>query len=213
MTTLRICFVGDSITNGTADDACLGWPGRLCAAERARGHDVTIYNLGVRAETTAHIVPRWRQECAPRLPDHSPGALVFAFGVNDIAEEAGALRCPFVDSLANARRIVGEALAWKPVLWIGPAPVDESLQPLQPAPGVSYAFQNQRAADLSAAYGAAADELGVPFLDLFTPLAADRRYLESLKQADGVHPDAAGYAAIAEQVGRWADWRAWFDGG
>ena len=61
MTILRICFVGDSITQGTADKEYLGWPGRLCAGERARGHDLTCYNLGVRADTTADIARRWRE--------------------------------------------------------------------------------------------------------------------------------------------------------
>ena len=86
-------------------------------------------------------------------------------------------------------------------------------------PAVTARFDNQQGGanallgvSLAVAHAAAA-ELGVPFLDLFTPLAADRRYLDSLQAADGVHPDAAGYAVIAEQVGRWPAWRAWFDGG
>ncbi len=41
MTAIRICFVGDSITAGTGDNTCLGWPGRISAAEIARGHDVS----------------------------------------------------------------------------------------------------------------------------------------------------------------------------
>ncbi|HZC55143.1 MAG TPA: hypothetical protein VE396_03730 [Xanthobacteraceae bacterium] len=32
---IRICFFGDSMVNGTGDDACLGWVGRICAAAGA----------------------------------------------------------------------------------------------------------------------------------------------------------------------------------
>jgi len=39
MATLRICFVGDSITVGSGDTDFLGWPGRACIAETQRGHD------------------------------------------------------------------------------------------------------------------------------------------------------------------------------
>jgi len=212
MTVLRICFVGDSITNGTADDQCLGWPGRLCATERKRGHDLTLYNLGVRAETSDHIRPRWRMECQPRLPDHSSGAVVFAFGVNDIAEEAGELRCEPARSLANARAILAEAVAWRPVIWISPAPVDHEKQPLEPAPGVSYSFHNGRARDLVAAQSALAAELGVDYLDVFAPLSNDKAYLASLAAGDGVHPTAEGYARIAALVETWPAWRAWLDG-
>jgi len=55
MTVLRICFVGDSLTLGTNDDEYLGWPGRIAKRERAAGHDVTVYNLGVRADTSEMI--------------------------------------------------------------------------------------------------------------------------------------------------------------
>lgn len=212
MTTLRICFVGDSITNGTLDGDYLGWPGRLCMAERAAGHDLTLYNLGVRADTSAHIAERWQEECAVRLPDHTPGALVFAFGVNDAADEQGVgIRVPQEASVANARTILSTARAWKPTLWIGPAPIDETRQPLVPAPGVAYAFDNTRTSELSRAYAELAEELEIPYLDLFTPLAASAAWAEALAGGDGVHPPAAGYAEIADRVRAWPAWRAWLD--
>lgn len=62
MVALRICFGGNSITNGTGDDEYLGWPGRLCAAERARSHDFSHYNLGIRGDTSEMIEARWRDE-------------------------------------------------------------------------------------------------------------------------------------------------------
>jgi lysophospholipase L1-like esterase len=38
MSDLRICFVGDSLTNGTGDPDCLGWTGRVCASAYERGY-------------------------------------------------------------------------------------------------------------------------------------------------------------------------------
>ncbi len=208
MTTLRICFVGDSITNGTLDGDYLGWPGRLCMAERAAGHDVTLYNLGVRADTSADIAGRWLGECSVRLPDHVQGALVFAFGVNDAAEEEGVgLRVPLEQSVDNAREILTAARALHPTVWIGPAPVDESRQPIRPGPGVAYHFNNKRTAALNQAYAGLAETLSVPYLDVFTPLAASRAWAKALAGGDGVHPVAAGYALIADLVRAWQPWR------
>ena len=50
MTQIRIGFVGDSITHGTGDETLLGWTYRVGQAEAAKGHDVTVYNLGIRAD-------------------------------------------------------------------------------------------------------------------------------------------------------------------
>ena len=213
MTTLRLCFVGDSITAGTGDAHYLGWPGRLCAAEAKRGHDLTSYNLGVRADTSRHVAQRWRAECAARLPDDMPGAIVFAFGINDTAVENGGPepRVPLQESLANARTILKEAKAWRPVLWIGPVPVEETMQPVRPAANVSYDLRNSRIAEYDRTFAGLAAELGVPYLDLFSAFGADARWARAGRAGDGVHPPAEGYALLAERVGAWRAWRAWLD--
>jgi len=79
VTAIRICFTGDSITLGTGDETTLGWPGRLGRAAWSQGHEDTVYNLGVRGETSADIRLRWRNEAARRLPSTMNWALVFAF--------------------------------------------------------------------------------------------------------------------------------------
>jgi len=212
MTALRICFVGDSLTNGTNDEDFQGWPGRLCAGERARGHDVTHYNLGIRAETSEDIEVRWRAECAPRLLDVHAGALVFSFGVNDMAiENSGTLRVSRQHSLEAAKRILGPAQEWKPTLWIGPVPVDDTQQPFQSAPGISYNFSTERLSELSQDYQSLAAEMGIPYLDLLKPLAEDERWRNSFRQGDGVHPGANGYRIMAEKIALWPDWRVWWD--
>lgn len=212
MTALRICFVGDSITAGTGDDACLGWPGRLCAAERRRGHDISLYNLGIRGDTSTMIAARWRVECSTRLPEPHPGALVFAFGINDTAREAdGSLRVGHDKSVAVARQILAEAKAWKPVLMVGPTPILQESLTLSLNPGVPRELQDARIASASSAYQTLCRELDVPYLDLFTLLSADMHFRKSMVAGDGVHPTADGYAVMAELIGRWPAWRKWFD--
>jgi lysophospholipase L1-like esterase len=51
---VRVCFLGDSFVAGVGDPHCLGWAGRLAALSHARGLLLTVYNLGVRRDTTRH---------------------------------------------------------------------------------------------------------------------------------------------------------------
>ena len=213
MTALRICFVGDSLTLGTNDQDYMGWPGRLAQKENSKGHDVTIYNLGVRADTSEQIAGRWQSECAARLPDIHPGALVFAFGINDAAVENDNLspRVELDRSVSVARQMMGRAKALKPVLWIGPAPVDANKQPFQTSPEMRYTFNNGYASLLSDAYAGIADDLDIPYLDLFTPLASSADWETHFEGLDGVHPVATGYAVMAARIAAWSEWRKWFD--
>jgi len=210
MTVLRICFLGDSITAGTGDDTYLGWPGRLCAAERARGHDLTNYNLGIRADTSSMIAKRWRAECEVRLPAEFPAALVFAFGINDTAEEPAGLRVNPEESARVARAILGEAAKWKPTLMIGPTPIDESKMPIRVGP-VPRDIRNARIATASRILEGIAAEVGVPYLDLYSSLAEDAEFRKSLAAGDGVHPTADGYSVMAARIGAWSGWRRWLD--
>ena len=212
MTVMRYAFVGDSITAGTGDDDFLGWPGRVCVRERKAGHDVTLYNLGVRGDTSALIEPRWRKECEARFPPDVPCAIVFAFGINDSAEDVGkGLRVPLPESLKLARKMLTEAKAWRPTLWIGPTPVDETLQPMRPRPGMVYDFRNARIVEYSKAYAVLAAELGAPYLDCYAPFEKNAQIAADLHALDGVHPLRDGYGLMAERVAAWPAWRKLLD--
>jgi len=212
VTVLRICFVGDSITLGVGDDAYNGWPGRLCQAEAARGHDVTLYNLGIRADTSELVRQRWQAECAPRLPDTVDGALVFAFGVNDMAEMGGTgIRVPAARSVENARAILTAARDWLPTLMVGPIPTVDDLQPYTYPNGLTFNFVSARAAALSTAYAELCAELDVPFLNLHEKLAGNAQWQACQRAIDGVHVSGDGYGLVADLVGTWPAWRAWFN--
>lgn len=212
MKALRLCAVGDSFVLGTGDGAFLGWPGRLAERAHAEGHDVTLYNLGIRADTSRDIALRWRAECTARLPAIHPNTLVFSFGVNDAAEDltTGAVRVPHDESVVTARAIIKEAMAWTRTLWIGPPFPDDTRPPGRASPGPAYRMSAERVEALNRAYAALAGEIGVPYLDLFAPLSTSPAWRQALAKGDGAHPTDAGYDLIADLVEAWPAWPALF---
>ena len=193
---MRLCFIGDSFVNGTGDPDCLGWVGRICAAARRRGHDLTAYNLGIRRDTSADIAARWQEEALRRLPAGMDCRLVFSFGANDCVVEAGGPRVAPAQSLASAGAILDTARRWHPTLMLGPPPL---------------AMDGTRArlGDLSYAFAGLASELDIPYFVLFTPLSAAPLWHKESAAGDGAHPGAAGYVLIAELVEQWPAWRRW----
>ena len=193
---MRICFIGDSFVSGAYDSECLGWAGRISAAARRRGHDVSPYNLGVRGETSAQIAKRWRAEAECRQSPQQEGRLVFEFGVNDAREVNGKPLMEASQSLASAREMLGAAAKWKPTLMIGPPPgCDEP--------------RNGRVKDLSARLKKLCGELGIPYFDSYAALIGSTVWMPSCRSVDGTHPSAEGYAEWARMIDAWAPWREW----
>jgi len=209
MTNLRVCFIGDSITNGTGDNDIRGWPGRLCAAEVAAGHDLTDYNLGIRGDTSADMLPRWKSEVTVRLPPFLKCAVVFNFGLNDATEQDGAVRVSMGGSIKNARAMLSEAKALYPTLWVGPGAVDDSKMPLDTETGAIRDKRNARTADYNLGYKALADELEIPYLDMLSKLRNDSEWHAQL--ADGLHPTPEGHQKMAGIIGEWNAWRNLLD--
>lgn len=192
---MRICFIGDSFVNGTGDPDCLGWTGRVCALARHRGVDLTLYNLGIRRDTSCDIAARWRAEALARQPAEAPGLLVFSFGVNDSCEDLpGIQRVAPPHSLDVARTMLAEAAALHPTLMIGPPPIDDDAV-------------NARTRALSTALGDLCRQLGIPFLETFAALEAVPVWRHEAAAGDGAHPGAGGYAALAGLVDAWPAWR------
>ncbi len=212
MTELRVCFIGDSLVLGTGDEEFLGWPGRIMQHERKAGHDLSLYNTGIRGDTTIMIEARWRTEAEARLPAENPGALVFSFGCNDMAMDDGVLRNTPEDAVASAKSMISEAKDWLPTLWVGPPPVNDDDMPFSSAPGRARFLSSSRNAQLSDMFEKVANELSVPYLDLCTPLSEDPHWAAHYTPGDGVHPMGSGYAAMAKLIIEWDAWRAWFDG-
>jgi acyl-CoA thioesterase I len=210
---LRVCVIGDSIAAGTGDEAGLGWHGRLALEAWTSGADLTIYDLGVRGDTTVEVARHWRQEADVRLPSIFPAAIVFEFGLNDCAvrtTRAGehGRRVVLSDSLRLLEEVLDEASSLGDVLMVGPAPVDESLPGPQLVAGVTQSLLNRDIAELDEAFGHVARSSGVDYLSVFDRLSADADWSRALRASDGVHPTGQGYQALASIVGAWPPWQA-----
>jgi acyl-CoA thioesterase I len=192
----RICFIGDSFVSGAFDSECTGFVGRLCAKARARGHDLSPYNLGIRGETSMQIARRWRAEAEVRQAAAQEGRLVFEFGVNDVRDMDGKRQMELAQSLAAAREILTAASRWKPVLMIGPPPTGDEAR-------------NARLRDVSGNMEKLCAELSVPYFDSYARLMAVPAYLTDVKSVDGTHPSATGYGLWADAIDSWHPWRQW----
>jgi lysophospholipase L1-like esterase len=189
---LRVCFVGDSFVAGVGDPDHLGWVGRIAARTHRAGQPLTAYNLGIRRNTSDDVLARWRVECALRLPVDSTGAIVLSFGVNDTVIENGQPRVTSERSASNLATLLTR-VGW-PVLVVGPVPVADEQH-------------NHRIAELNKMFRGICDARQQRYVDAFCPLSADPTWLDQVKNGDGAHPSAEGYAACAELV--WPHWSAW----
>jgi lysophospholipase L1-like esterase len=201
----RIFCLGDSITLGCNDSLGLGWPGRLGRDLSHSGRSLAIYNLGINGDTSVDIARRWRREVDARSRD-AAGLILFAFGFNDASRQAnGELQVELEESIGVARRLLLEAKAFSEVLWIGPTPLDESVNPLRTDFDI-WTMYNADIALYDSAYAQLALEIGIDYLRLFPTFLNSPRYLAALNAGDKVHPGDDGYAMIAESILDWDSW-------
>ena len=193
---MRLLTFGDSFVAGVGDPDHRGWVGRALAGRP----EVTLYNLGIRRETSADVARRWRAEAEPRLVAGEPCRIVFSLGVNDCLAEGGAQRVAAAQSLLNVRAMLTGAAQLCPALLVGPPPIADA--------GVA-----ARAEALNEHLRLLCARLNAPFIDVFRPLAADGLWLAEAAAFDGAHPGAAGYQRMADLVAAHPAWRSFTQAG
>lgn len=171
-----VLVVGTSLTAGLGLDPSEAYPALLQAMVDSAGLRYRVVNRGVSGETSTGA--RQRIDWLLRQP---VAVLVLETGAND------GLRGLPPDSLrANLEAIVRRARAASPppaVLLLG----------MEAPPNLGAAY----AAAFRSAYRDAARALGVPLVPF---LLAGVGGVDSLNQADGIHPTAAGQRVIARTV-------------
>ena len=150
-----------------------------------------MHNLGVRGDTTAGVLERWRSEVGRRLEDGADNRLVVAVGAGDVDGGISLAR-----TRLNLANVVDEAAA-------------DGLQPfvVGPPPRADRAFNDRLRAVVDAERDVC-ERRSVPFVDCFEPLLSHEQWAADLSTGDGVHPGQAGYGLLAWLVLHcgWPQW-------
>ena len=188
---VRLCVVGDSYVTGYGDAKALGWVGRVAARTPRDQVDLTVHNLGIRGDSSAGVLARWREETGRRWHDGADNRLVVAVGAHDIGQGISLAR-----SRLNLANVVDDAVAsrLRPLV-VGPPPwLDPEV--------------NERLEVVVDAQRDVCERRGVIYVDCFTPLRSHENWYADLGVGDGVHPGQAGYGLLAWLVlhGGWSPW-------
>jgi acyl-CoA thioesterase-1 len=196
---IRVACVGDSITFGArlTDRANGSYPAQL---QSLLGDGAEVMNFGVGSCT---LIRKGRPNVwsqLERIRQSNPDVVVVSLGTNDTC--GGARRCwDHKDEFpADCRDLIDALKAFpsKPSVWIcAPTPMVLETPGLSPKRRADLETRKPRLLDLIAIVKTVAIEKKVGLIDLNTPLA-DRP--ELFTESDGVHPNQAGYLAVAELV-------------
>lgn len=177
---IGVCFVGDGFVAGYGDPKALGWVSRVVGRTPTHGADLTAYNLGVRGDSSAEVMNRWRTECPPRWEDRTERRLVVGVGARDLDGGISTAR-----SRLNLANVLDEAAATGIATFVvGPTPTLDT-------------DENARLQVLAEAQADVCSRRGVPYVDCFFPLRDHDQWQSDLAAGDGVHPGQAGYGLIA----------------
>jgi len=115
---IALVFIGDAYAAGYGDPKGLGWVPRVVGRTAHPEVDITAYQLGVRDDSSADVLARWRIECPPRWQGRTEKRLVVAVGHNDAVNDMTTARVRL--NLAN---ILDDAAAsGVAVFAVGPPP-------------------------------------------------------------------------------------------
>lgn len=190
---IALCFVGNSLVAGYGDPKALGWVARVLARTPHRDVDLTAYNLGVRGQSSADMLSRWRSETAVRWDGRNERRLVLGFGAADLSSGLTTAR-----SRLNLANILDDAATNGIASFVvGPPPVLD-------------ADTNERLGTLSEAMSDVCSRRGVTYVDCFRPLLGHEQWQSDLAAGDGTHPGQTGYGLLAWLVLH-AGWLRWLE--
>jgi lysophospholipase L1-like esterase len=187
-----VVFIGASLVVGVGDPKGQGWVSRVVGRTHHPDLELSAYNLGVRGDTTADVLARWKSECAPRWKDRAEKRLVVSVGANDAASGVTLARHRL--NLANI--LDDAASAGIGTFVVSPPPTDDQ-------------EINAKLDVLVEAQADVCGRRGVPFVDCYRPLLGHDQWLGDLAASRVPHhPGQAGYGLIAWLVlhNGWYDW-------
>jgi len=184
-----VFFVGDELVSGHGDPKALGWTGRVAARTMPLAPTLRFHTLGVPGETTTDLAARWDGE-ALRRRGEGGAAVLFAVGWHDVRSGVS----PTLTRLNLANALDRAADLGFATMLAGPPPGRPE--------------EDRAIAELAALSADAAGRRGVPFIDLYGPLARHEQWAADVASSAQGLPLQAGYGLIAWLIlhSTWHEW-------
>ncbi len=208
----KLFFIGDSITAGSCDAVGGGWVARLSAdifveggkaEDEGRCFSCFPLNLSVPGNTVSHLIDRLEAEVGNRLTAWQPdGAsqIMFAIGTNDSRYVVDEQRPLFSEEQFKANLVSLITLAkgmTSNISFLGLCPIDDAL--LNPVPWrPNMAYKNERVGLFESIIQDVCRDNGLAFLQMWEAFMAQENWKDLF--VDGLHPNSAGHAFIAQRV-------------
>jgi lysophospholipase L1-like esterase len=190
----NVFFVGDELVAGHGDPKALGWAGRVAARTLPHAPDLAFHTLAVPGETTGEMTTRWDDEALRRLGAEGVEAaqkyVLFAVGRHDVYRGVSPTMTRL--NLANALDRAS-ALGFSPML-------------AGPPPGAPQ--HNEEISQLAALCEESAARRGVPYVDMYGPLARHEQWATDMASREDSLPLQAGHGLMAWLVLH-SQWHAW----
>ncbi len=201
----RICFIGDSITEGHSDNARLGWVGRLA---QSLPNDFGIYNLGVSAQTLSQFHARAKIECGSRLDDREHKGIVLGAGLNDLCKFDGDVTRTSMETIQSMlHELLDDLVKVAPLIVVGPFPIAEEFNPFfSVSLQANTYFSNASIKEADQLYAESCKARNIPYLSMIDALL-NSDYMKSLRENDGIHPKGEGYKIAADIIQNWDAWQ------
>jgi lysophospholipase L1-like esterase len=163
-----------------------------------RGEVHSVFNLGIAGNTTQMILDRLENEITARVKPDDEVVFVYSAGLNDskaVGEPDSFTNTPEIYA-ENLRKIVKVFHQYgQKILFVGLNPLDETKTTPK---GTGSYFWLDRSRLFDKTLRDVASELNIPFVSVFQPMI-DSDYM-TLLYSDGLHPNDAGHAWIAEHA-------------
>ena len=199
--TIHIACIGDSITAGAClkDPAKNSYPARLQVLLGDR-YKVTNHGVGGCTLIRKGTPNVWTTLERMRRENIHPDVIVLSLGTNDTCGGKRACWSHKDDFPGDCRDLIDslQALPGKPRIWIcAPTPMVLETPGLDPERKKDLTERGPRLRELITVIEKIAEEKRLGLIDLNTPLAGKPEFFT---KEDGVHPNKAGYQAIAELI-------------
>ncbi len=210
----KLVYLGDSITEGFGDEKAIGWAGRISQTLNVSDTDTSwsVSNLGAGGDT----IIDGKHRLSTILLNY-PTHLLMSFGTNDMSRIMWPDNQGSKISLAYAKQVWLQLLGFAKnaglkTTVIGTLPVQEEKFPFVftqwDEKDKGFFFRNEDQLAYNAMLKSVCTRLDIPMIDLFDDW--NRRDLNELL-CDGLHPNAAGYDLMADQIGHALKYNRFFD--